>query len=153
MIKSVGKVDITKVSKWLIGIPFEVWPQQHKLADDMIRPAMVTDPSWNNFADTIKPIEDEVVFKHFPELKITWRALSVVMPGHAIPTHRDQQPDHWKFRVHIPIQTSKNALFVYEDLVYRLEASFIYPVDTRNWHSCINGGTAPRIHLMLDLCG
>jgi len=48
--------------------------------------------------------------------------------------HRDNTP-----RVHLPIITNSNCLFVLEDKAFKMPAGNIYWVDTRKSHTALNG--------------
>lgn len=115
-----------------------------------MRPAMVTDLAWHAFGEATEAIA-RAVMRPFAGCTEAWRALSVVMPGHTIPTHRDQQPEHWLCRVHVPLTTNEQALFIVEDLIYRLEVGRAYQINTRETHSVVNAGNTPRVHLMIDV--
>lgn len=76
--------------------------------------------------------------------------LSVVMPGHYIEPHRDEQPPYWRTRIHVPIVTNEYAWIIIEGVPHRFGVGFAYEFDTRKLHSIVNNGTTPRVHLMWD---
>lgn len=58
--------------------------------------------------------------------------------------HRDPEP-----RIHVPIVTNPGSLMVVNHHVTHLPADgSAYFTDTRGYHTAINGGLAPRIHLV-----
>jgi len=140
-----GPVDgaaLAAMAAWIAAIPLEDWPQQHRLADGQIRPAMVTDLAWRGFAAMAEPITRE-----FTAGRLTWHALSCIMPGHSIPAHRDEQPIDWLYRAHVPLLTNPRATFNGEHFA----AGFAYAVDTTEPHEVRNDGASPRIHFMFDV--
>lgn len=141
-------VDVTPVAEWLSAIPFEDWPQQSRT---MLKPAMVTDRNWHEFGAKTDAMVAELI-RALPGCSESWRALSAVMPGHAIETHQDQQPEQWRGRVHVPILSNSESLFIIENLVYRMFAGLAYMVDTRDSHAIVNAGETARVHLMFDIC-
>ena len=61
--------------------------------------------------------------------------------------HRDPEP-----RVHIPIITNPGSLFVVNHHVTHLPADgSVYFTDTRGYHTALNGGEQPRVHLVAAL--
>src|SRR4051812_5000689 len=113
-------LDVSGAVAWLEAIPLSEWPQQHRLADGVLRPAMVTDLAWKGFGEATQSIE-RAVMRLFEGCVPVWRALSVVMPGHAIPTHCDEHSDDRICRAHVPLTTNPDALFIVNEMVHRLE--------------------------------
>lgn len=140
------QVEIDALVRWIEGVEFSEWPQQHRLADGQIRPAMVTDLSWHGFGAMTEAVVSELMLG-YPGCRARQRMLSVVMPGHSIDRHRDEQPPHWRTRVHVPLVTNPLATFNGEHMA----AGRVYEVDTREMHEVRNGGLTPRIHLMFDV--
>jgi len=142
--EEVGTCDVTAVALWLSTIPFEDWPQQTRLEDGNIRPAMVTDPDWYGF----HVVTDHLVNRWGETYN---RILSVVMPGHSIPEHVDRQPENWTGRIHIPIFTNDRAIFIADGEPFHMQAGKAYFVNTLAKHEIRNDGDTPRIHLMFDV--
>src|SRR5215475_1514991 len=94
----IGPVNVVPMIKWIALIPFKEWPQQHRLADGQIRPAMVTDPRWHGFSAMADGIHAQLRLG-----KVYQNMLSVVMPGHSIDPHTDSQDASWRYRVHVPL--------------------------------------------------
>jgi Aspartyl/Asparaginyl beta-hydroxylase len=138
---------------WITAIPFSEWPQQAPLNGEM-RPAMVNDPLWHDFEKNNMDIMCDIL-DYAPECNDgNWSncMLSVVMPGHFIASHKDEQPDNWLYRVHVPITTNL-SVFMITDRAYHLEVGSAYRVDTRQLHAIVNHGDTPRIHFMFDVMG
>ena len=61
--------------------------------------------------------------------------------------HRDPEP-----RLHIPIYTNPGSLFIVNHHCTHLPADgSVYFTDTRGYHTALNGGYTPRIHLIAAL--
>jgi len=61
--------------------------------------------------------------------------------------HRDPEP-----RLHIPIVTNPGSLFVVNHHVTHLPADgSVYFTDTRSYHTALNGGLTPRVHIVAAL--
>ena len=151
-VERLGPVDIAAPLAWITGIPFAAWPQQNRLADNRLRPAMVSDPGWFDFGvrthALVCHIRDHVPDRLRPGLQM----LSVVMPGHHIPTHVDRQTTQWYGRVHVPLTTDPESRFVVGGIPHHLEVGIAYLVNTEVEHSVTNAdGTRPRIHFMVDM--
>jgi hypothetical protein len=151
-VEELGNVNVAKMVKWIKAIPFEKWPQQRPLDDGQLRPSMVTDLVWHDFHDLALPVVMDVR-KHIKDSPIEayqWM-LSVVMPGHSIEPHKDQQPDYWKYRVHVPLLTNSKAVTIMEDGEYNMKVGKAYAVNVRKTHAIENRGRTPRIHFMFDV--
>ena len=61
--------------------------------------------------------------------------------------HRDPEP-----RLHIPIYTNPGSLFIVNHHCTHMPADgSVYFTDTRGYHTAINGGETPRIHIVAAL--
>ena len=61
--------------------------------------------------------------------------------------HRDPEP-----RLHIPIISNPGSLFVINHHVTHIPADgSVYFTDTRGYHTAINGGEHPRVHIVAAL--
>ncbi len=146
-----GPVDIAGLRDWIATIPFDEWPQQHRLEDGKIRPSMATDPEWHGFAREAGSVVDDVMGAHFEGLSAYQKMLSVVMPGHSIPPHRDEQSKSWLCRVHVPLTTNDRSKFIVAGKAHSLVPGLAYRVNTEAEHSVTNDGDTPRIHMMWDI--
>jgi hypothetical protein len=144
--EELAPVDASGMAAWIAAIPFSEWPQ------DSDRPAMVADPAWHGFADVARP----VVASLMPlfagcEAEAYQHYVSVVMPGHSIPPHRDEQGHDWLCRVHVPLITNARSEFLVGDQAHHMTPGMAYRVNTLAVHSVINQGSTPRIHFMFDV--
>lgn len=144
--RALGPVHIDGLIRWIEGIEFTEWPQQARLADGKLRPAMVTDLDWHGFGAMTDGIVADVSGP-----KAYQRMLSVVMPGHEIEPHQDRQAPYWKHRVHVPLTSNPKALFIIEGEPWWMAPGIAFAVDTRRLHSVVNVGDTPRVHLMWDV--
>lgn len=129
---------------WISGIPFEEWPQQHRLMGQL-RPAMVTDPKWHGFHDATMPLVRSLSTEKPYNL-----LLSVIMPGHYIPPHKDAHGHEWLYRIHLPLTTNVFA-FMVMDKPYHMQVGAAYKINTQAEHWLVNMGQTPRIHFMFDV--
>ena len=140
------------VVEWIAAIPFESWPQQHRLADGLIRPAMVTDSEWHSFGAMTEALVLDTARRWTDEpAQVRNRLLSVVMPGASIEPHTDELGPDWFTRLHVPLLTNPDAMFISGDAVHRMAAGFAYEINTRERHAVWNAGKTARVHLMFDL--
>jgi hypothetical protein len=139
-------VEVGSIVEWITAIDFADWPQQTPI-DDGLRPAMVKDPFWHGFAAAVAPVIAAVNLSGAPANVM----LTVVMPGHDIPTHTDAQPPNWLCRVHVPLTTNDVSRFVVGGESHHMEVGKAYLVNTEAEHSVANDGDTPRRHLMWDV--
>lgn len=144
-------VLLSRVVQWLKAIPFECWPQQRRLADGLLRPAMVTDLEWGRFGEVTDDLVRGATPPSLSSLRECNRLLSVVMPGAQIDPHTDDLGPDWCTRIHVPLLTNQDAMFISGDVVHRMAVGFAYEIDTRERHAVWNAGATPRVHLMFDL--
>jgi hypothetical protein len=61
--------------------------------------------------------------------------------------HKDPEP-----RIHIPIITNPGALMIVENFAGHIKANGdAYFVDTRKYHTALNGGSHDRIHMVATI--
>jgi hypothetical protein len=145
-----GPVNSDALKDWIGAIPFEEWPQQHRLADGLVRPAMLTDLKWRGFGIVAGPVVSEIM-RAFPACDAYQKMLSVVMPGHAIEPHRDEQSPRWLCRVHVPLTSNDRSQFIVGGVAHVLIPGMAYRVNTLAEHAVVNDGDTPRIHFMFDV--
>ena len=75
--------------------------------------------------------------------------------GGRILRHSDpvEQIDQRLLRVHVPIQTSDAVHFLVNDRRIVMKPGEAWHIDVRFPHEVHNGGTSPRVHLVMDLVG
>jgi len=61
--------------------------------------------------------------------------------------HRDPEA-----RLHVPVVTNPGALMIVEEEAHHMKADgSVYYVDTTKYHTALNGGNKPRIHLVATI--
>lgn len=146
-VEEIGTIDVRKAGGWIKAIPFEDWPQQRPI-DDQVRPSMVSNADWHGFGKVAASL---IKALGFDESSAYQPMLSVVMPGHSIEPHQDAQPDYWKFRVHVPLLTNAKAVTEMDDGEHHMEVGKAYKVNTAAKHAIFNKGKTPRVHFMFDV--
>ena len=157
-------VDVDGFMTWSADPDFARWPQQHRLADGALRPAMLP----VHDSGLIRPRHTAVaIIEHVlqvlggapwnvkdPQSPRASRLFSVVMPGHRIERHADEQEPAWVCRVHVPILTNTRATFrVGGDRLHLGPVGHAFAVNARAEHEIVNEGATPRLHLMFDVVG
>lgn len=150
MVAPLGAVDATPMADWIAGIPLTAWPQQNP-PDGELKPAMICDLNWRGFGAYAQPIVDHVMARYFQNCAAYQQMLSVVMPGHDIPAHRDLQGPKWLTRVHVPLATNRRSKFIVDNVSYQMKVGTAYSVNTLALHAVTNDGKTPRIHFMFDV--
>lgn len=148
--EKLADVNIDSLVAWVIAIPFEDWHQQARLADGLIRPMMMTDLDWHDFGLHTDAVVAKLM-EHFPGCSAYQRMLSVVMPGHSIAPHRDEQRPSWLCRIHVPLTSNRHSKFIVEGDGHKLTPGSAYRVNTEAVHAVTNDGDTPRTHFMFDV--
>ena len=85
---------------------------------------------------------------------VTHRAahLSRIVPGVTYIYHLDGQPSNWITRVHVPIKTSPDCWFMWEEQGTKvfMDRGKAYSFNTMKHHNYGNDGKTDRVHLMFD---
>lgn len=146
-VEALTHVFIAELAHWIADIDLADWPQQER---GEIKPAMVTDPAWHGFGARSQPVITELM-AHFPGCSSYQHMLSAVMPQNSILAHRDQQRPEWLCRVHVPLISNDQSVFIVGGRVHHMDVGVAYRVNTLAEHAVINNGTLPRIHFMFDV--
>lgn len=137
-------VEIARLLVWAKSIPYEDWPQQHRLADGMLRPSMLNvGAEADDIVATVMPF--------FPGCGERDRLLSVVMPGHTIEPHCDDKGPEWLCRIHVPLETNPGAVMTMHDGDHHMPVGGAYKVNVLPEHWVRNDGRTPRLHFMWDV--
>ena len=150
-VEFLAKVNISSIVEWLALIDFTEWPQMQDMERKGTKPEMVimvADTTWHNFGEVVKPVIDSLTPT---ECTAVNPMLSLIMPGYSIRPHVDEQPPYWCYRIHVPLITNPDAIFIADNENYYMTAGSAYKIDTRAVHQIINNGITPRIHLMWDI--
>ena len=144
----IGDADVSALVEWIASIPFSEWHQQAPI-DGQLRPSMMTDLDWHGFGAITDPVVAKLS-RPFGWPRTCQRMLSVIMPGHQIGPHVDEQGPHWLARIHLPLCTNDRSTFIVGGITHRLRVGGAYKVNTLVEHAVDNQGAAPRIHFMFD---
>ena len=88
----------------------------------------------------------DACFKHLPEHKRAMTWMSLVRPGKSIPVHTDNARE-CDPRVHVPIETNNEAVFVVDGEEVQMEVGSAYLINPRLPHAVYNRGLINRTHL------
>jgi len=103
--------------------------------------ARTRDIAFNNLNSLYKDTIIEDIIKKYDCTRMRWMWM---YPKSCYTFHKDQTP-----RIHIPIITNPDNMFVFEDHApFHLPIGNVYWVDTRKKHTFINCSTELRLHLV-----
>lgn len=140
-------VDATELIVWVDGISRRTWPGWSKPNDS---PALVDDPAWERLEWHTQPVVSQLLTL-FPGCRDAYRYISALHPGDYVPPHTDTLVQGWVTRVHVPIITNEDAVFIVDEKEHHLEVGMAYQVNPQNLHAVANRGNCTRIHLMFDV--
>lgn len=146
------------------AIPLTQRPSGTKSSDNDLSGRYWLRPDDNYREEPREELVDEAAFSKFnPQLKDTYfahvheelskrfrigRMRILSKPSYNCNSwHRDPEP-----RLHIPITTNPGSLFIVNHHVTHLPADgSVYFTDTRGYHTALNGGLVPRVHIVAAL--
>ncbi|MDP4486386.1 aspartyl/asparaginyl beta-hydroxylase domain-containing protein [Pseudoalteromonas piscicida] len=107
---------------------------------------------WENWKMTIQPLTDHVIKVYNYHNGRTARImLAKLLPHSHIDLHIDQHVSaDIPHKIHIPIITNKEVLFIEEDKGFHLSPKIAYEVNNKIMHGVINKSDQARIHLIFD---
>jgi hypothetical protein len=100
----------------------------------------------------------ELIEANFDVDQLLFARMAVMREGTLLP-HRDhlelERPSGRSpgRRLHLPLVTHENALFLEQDTVFRMHRGEVWFLDVRRLHSAAVFGTTSRVHLLLDFAG
>jgi hypothetical protein len=107
---------------------------------------------WNQVASIILPIMDEATNylnyknRYYPKVM-----LANLPAKNFIPPHIDgDKSGYIPHKIHIPIQTNKEAFFFLNSEKFHFEQSKAYEVNNGKKHGVANNGDSDRIHLIFE---
>jgi len=84
----------------------------------------------------------DILSKSFEINSVVWR---VLMPKRTYQWHTDE----CECSYHLPVMTNPGSWFMYEGTCYHIPADgSIYKADTSKYHTFVNAGLEPRVHLI-----
>ncbi len=99
----------------------------------------------------IQAILDEAVAPHFPACDVVRVQLAELPPFCQIPPHHDKNLLAVMHRLHVPIVTHKDVIFMIDGGNYHLEAGNLYDLNNCVPHAVDNNSDVMRIHLLIDM--
>jgi len=90
------------------------------------------------------------VLEHLPGRRQGTTFLARMTPGQRHPLHVDAEDDGCDFRVHVPLVTNLQAVFIEAGVDHHMPVGWAYMIDPTKEHTAFNGGTSDRIHLMFN---
>lgn len=107
-------------------------------------------PLYEKYFPVVEPVLN-LLKKHY-KFKQYAVFLARCHPKASVGTHRD----NGNFltlchRIHVPLQTNKQAMYIINGVDYHWEKGKIYEFDNTRQHGVYNGGDEHRIHLIINL--
>jgi len=102
------------------------------------------------FSD-IQKILDGLVAVCFPSCSVVRVQLAELPPGCKIPPHRDQNVLAIMHRLHVPIVTHHDVIFMIDGDSYHLDAGILYELNNCVPHAVDNNSNVLRVHLLIDM--
>lgn len=100
----------------------------------------------NTYTDEVYHKVKEYLGSSYKIGRVRWMTL---LPKSALSYHIDEFNT---FRLHIPIQTTSNAFFIVDDVVWRMDsAGYLYYLNTQKKHTAVNTDNNKRVHLLFDV--
>lgn len=104
---------------------------------------------WGAFVPTCLKVAQELPGKH-----LRWASLSRLDPAGVIPRHRDGERRPSTLYYHVPIMTNDGCVFLEWTRHGHINAfgdlrDIAIEVDYSRDHMAVNGGSAPRVHLLV----
>ena len=99
----------------------------------------------------VNAIIQEHIKTEFPDCNPIRVQLAELPPGEVIAPHRDQGILSMIHRLHVPVVTHKDVIFVIQDERFFLEVGQLYDLNNAVKHSVENNSSVMRIHLLVDM--
>ena len=154
--------DAERLAEEVQALPASAWvphPGQYP-GNDAVLLVTPGGEATNAFAGPMAPTEHLLKCRYMMEIMAeiggVWgrSRLMGLAPGAQVPAHVDVGY-YWRThtRIHIPIVTNDKVLFTCADETVHMDAGDCWIFDSFRMHNVQNGGTAKRIHLVLDTVG
>lgn len=107
---------------------------------------------WAWFAPVVLPILDEILHLYPPGGIVVRCQIAKLIPGARIARHQDVSPLlRASHRVHLPIITWPEVVFVIDDAPFVFEAGHAFELNNQKFHEVRHEGTQDRHHLIFDI--
>lgn len=109
-------------------------------------------PVWDTWQELITPLVTHIAAHYgYKQGRTTRIMLAKLLAGRQIGPHIDgARAAKVPHKIHVPIQTNEEIMFVAENKPYHLKRGFAYEVNNRVLHGGINPSNTDRIHLIFD---
>ncbi len=110
-------------------------------------------PIWSVWQKVLLPIMEQVVAPYdYSQPTYPKVMLARLGAGHIIDRHVDGRGSNlYTHKIHIPLQTNRQAAFMINDVSYHLEEGYAYEVNNIVPHAVENLGETDRIHFIFEL--
>jgi len=129
----------------LVDLSGRFWLRPDDSYDEVARDDIVDEASYSELDPAFAGTYFETVLEVLTSVASIGRVrVNLKAPFNCNSWHRDPEP-----RLHIPITTNPGCLFVVNHHCTHLPADgSVYFTDTRGYHTAMNGGDHPRVHLV-----
>lgn len=108
---------------------------------------------WGSLPTAFGLIADAVIARIMRELP--GRRCGVVfvarlISGQRVPVHVDAEDGNCRMRIHVPLLTNQQALFITGGIKWHMPIGWAWMIDPTQEHSAFNGGETDRVHLMFN---
>ena len=171
-VSDLGAVDTSSVKKLLSQFSVRFWAAQDEIKENNFACFHHTQhiimrfihqnqdhrdfyhtPVWLYFESILRPLFDEIVKPYnFLQPEYPKAMFARLSAGHEIDRHIDGAGSNLHtHKIHIPIQTNKEALFSVGKNWLHLQENRAYEVNNIRPHAARNGGDEDRIHLIFEV--
>lgn len=178
--RNIGNVDVADIRRIAAGFTEEQWAaeafrqRRYEVHRDTQTIALVFDEDFRHSHPTRLPELDrleqalrptlQLVAEHFEDSDEGHRLLEQhgygyfvratlvrLVAGGSIDAHTDNNFSlAHSHRVHVPVDTNDGVVFTIGKETRALKEGEVVEINNRRMHSVVNGGTATRVHLILD---
>ncbi|MCP5383388.1 MAG: aspartyl/asparaginyl beta-hydroxylase domain-containing protein [Altererythrobacter sp.] len=110
-------------------------------------------PAWDVWAPMLLPVMEHAIAEYgFAEPQFPKAMLARLAAGHRIDPHYDGAGSNLRtHKIHVPLFTNPDALFLVRDEKVHLERGYAYEVNNIVSHGVENGGSEDRIHFIFEV--
>jgi hypothetical protein len=76
--------------------------------------------------------------------------VSLLIPGQEISVHTDHHENNCRARIHVPLLTNLECLFISDGDEWHMQVGRAYLIDPTMPHGVVNRGSTDRIHLIFN---
>lgn len=110
-------------------------------------------PAWDIWKPVLMPVMQAAIAPYqFRKPLFPKAMLAKLAAGHAIDPHYDGAGSNQRVhKIHVPLVTNPDAMFLVDDETFHLEAGSAYEVNNIKSHGAANGGSEDRIHFIFEV--